>query len=486
MGKRIGTSDFTFSTIANGCNFWTDNVVLDVIDQNNIYAYCNAHGSGKVGRVEEWRTTTGGSSWAKVKDVTIFTDAYSLQLVKNRHSDAKRVFEKASDNTLYLWGASGFLSSDGQVGKPEAINVNGSPATVSNYDLTQDEGNFDVTDGGATIELTGNSWKKAGFSYNVTINAVLEFDFKSTNQGEIQGIAFDTDNSLSKEWIFQVYGSQTDVGIQTYNDYSGTDYEHYKINVGEHFTGNFNYLVFVNDHDVTSPTANGYFSNIQVYEEGSGNTDPTIQSGVFRFGKSAGGNEDKYIEWVTEDVNISGTTVSISIEMKDKGGMEASGEWSDYLNAYYSVDGGALQVIHEEEGDFSSDNTFYTFSVSGITGSTVKVVVRSKATSSGYAEEYSIDNFSITSASGARKAVMTEGILKPVIYPNSVEGGILYIAGVEKGAVVKATSVHGVVVYEATASSDLLEIPVSKLPKGIVLVGLRYEGKVEWLKAAIK
>ncbi len=41
---------------------------------------------------------------------------------------------------------------------------------------------------------------------------------------------------------------------------------HYTIPVGQYFTGNFTRLIFANDHDVATPTGDGRFSNIIVYE----------------------------------------------------------------------------------------------------------------------------------------------------------------------------------------------------------------------------
>ena len=49
-----------------------------------------------------------------------------------------------------------------------------------------------VADGGDTLQLTGNSWKKLNVPYDVTPNTVIEFDFQSSLEGEIQAIGFDT------------------------------------------------------------------------------------------------------------------------------------------------------------------------------------------------------------------------------------------------------------------------------------------------------
>ena len=37
--------------------------------------------------------------------------------------------------------------------------------------------------------------------------------------------------------------------------------------MGQYYTGAFSYLFFANDHDVSSPTGESYFSNIEIYED---------------------------------------------------------------------------------------------------------------------------------------------------------------------------------------------------------------------------
>ncbi len=51
-----------------------------------------------------------------------------------------------------------------------------------------------TSDGFQTIDFSGNSWKKIDLGYTITANTILEFDFQSTAQGEIQGIGFDNDH----------------------------------------------------------------------------------------------------------------------------------------------------------------------------------------------------------------------------------------------------------------------------------------------------
>ena len=57
----------------------------------------------------------------------------------------------------------------------------------------------------------------------------------------------------------------------------------YRIPVGQHYTGDMQNLFFVNDHDISNPTAQSVFSNIRIYEDngsasGAGNSVYYIQT----------------------------------------------------------------------------------------------------------------------------------------------------------------------------------------------------------------
>lgn len=130
--------------------------------------------------------------------------------------------------------------------------------------------NYAVEDSGATLHLAENTWKAIDSAYTVTTNTVLEFDFYSTAEGDIHGIGFSGDLIISDGEMFKLYGSQSySDAVTLYQTYAGNEgtWVHYTINVGTHYTGSFNYLFFVNDDDSTTPTANGYFRNIEIYEQ---------------------------------------------------------------------------------------------------------------------------------------------------------------------------------------------------------------------------
>ncbi|MDY6938879.1 MAG: DUF4038 domain-containing protein [Cyanobacteriota bacterium] len=127
-----------------------------------------------------------------------------------------------------------------------------------------------VSPDGLEVTLAGNSWKKLalGSGYTITENTVLEFDFQSNSQGEIHAIGFENDDVLSGSGFnrFQLFGTQNG-GRQTYRDYqAGSGWQSYQIDVGRFFTGDFDFLTLVNDHDVANPDAESQFANIRLYE----------------------------------------------------------------------------------------------------------------------------------------------------------------------------------------------------------------------------
>jgi hypothetical protein len=176
--------------------------------------------------------------------------------------------------------------------------------TVESYGGAQDEGGtVSVKDQGATLQIIGNSWKKIGLDYNVTENTVLEFDFKSDKEADIQGIGFDNDDALSRDRTFKVYGTQS-WGISDFDDYGHTEsgYKHYRIPVGQYYTGQMNRLFFVNDHDVANPVGESTFRNVRVWES------PQIDFREYAV-RSYGGSPD---EGGTATIEDNGTTLHIT------------------------------------------------------------------------------------------------------------------------------------------------------------------------------
>jgi hypothetical protein len=118
--------------------------------------------------------------------------------------------------------------------------------TTSSYSNQDIVGNVAVADAGATLVLTDNTWRQTDQTFVITANTVLEFDFKSSVQGEVHGIGFDEDaDTFNADRIFRLYGTQN-WGIADFATYTGAGQVHYQIPIGLYYQGVAMRLVFGN------------------------------------------------------------------------------------------------------------------------------------------------------------------------------------------------------------------------------------------------
>ena len=150
----------------------------------------------------------------------------------------------------------------------EAVNFNDSP--VTGYGGSQDYDTFDqIEDGGTTLRLEGNTWKDIDFDYTITEDTILEFEFRSGGEAEIQGIGFDTDEGINSNRTFKLYGTQ-DWGIDSGQNYSGDgEWQTFKIRVGDYFTGDMSKMTFTHDFDASNSGSDSSYRGIRVYEDGA-------------------------------------------------------------------------------------------------------------------------------------------------------------------------------------------------------------------------
>ncbi|MEL6730607.1 MAG: M4 family metallopeptidase [Bacteroidota bacterium] len=227
-----------------------------------------------IGTLRLQASTNGGSSW---------TTVWSLSGNQGNSWQGTSVdltaYAGNADVTLRFYGTTGSsytgdmcvdnLNLDEGVPTPTCPAIDFSSNSPGVYDPNQDAGTVTVQNGGTTILLQNNAWKSIPYNYTVTSSTVLEFEFRSTTQGEIHGIGFDSDASLSSNLTFKVHGTQN-WGITNYDNYSGSSWVTYTIPVGSYYTGSFNRLFFVCDKDASPQTSNGYFRNVKVYEGSCG------------------------------------------------------------------------------------------------------------------------------------------------------------------------------------------------------------------------
>ena len=140
----------------------------------------------------------------------------------------------------------------------------GYTVSYSNQDMDQ---NITVLDMGATFVLTDNTWRITKRDFAINENTILEFDFRSTAEGEVHGIGFDKDDSFSSNIMFQLFGTDTRADqFQQYNNYDGSgNWVSYSIPLGQFITGGNLHLLMVNDNDAGTGN-DSQFRNIRVYD----------------------------------------------------------------------------------------------------------------------------------------------------------------------------------------------------------------------------
>lgn len=153
------------------------------------------------------------------------------------------------------------------------LNIN--PSDLQSYSAGQDfpaNGTVEVLDSGNTLRLSGNRWQRLPFSYAATSNTVLEFDFSSNQLGEIHAIGFASSTWVPGTQLFKLYGHQTIDWVNNYNNYTGNGAaQHYRIPLGDYYTGTINNLFFVMDDDAVVG-AESVFSNIRLHESSAATT----------------------------------------------------------------------------------------------------------------------------------------------------------------------------------------------------------------------
>jgi hypothetical protein len=152
------------------------------------------------------------------------------------------------------------------VGSGDCVEINFLEYPVISYGITQDVGQSTVSDNGNQLEVRNNAWKAVAITYTITEETVLEFDFKSTIEGEIHGIGFDDNLGISPDLTFRLHGTQA-WGNATYDNYAdNAQWQHFVIPIGEFVAGTSAYLFFSADHDLGARNANSFFKNVEIYE----------------------------------------------------------------------------------------------------------------------------------------------------------------------------------------------------------------------------
>ncbi|MGB3466901.1 MAG: trypsin-like peptidase domain-containing protein, partial [Cyclobacteriaceae bacterium] len=225
--------------------------------------------------------STNGTSWSNLwslsgnqgnqwNDVSVNLSAYAgqseLKLRFVGTPGARWPSDLAIDNLALSTGAGP---------GPSCPSIDFTSFTITSFSNQDIDGSNSVSANGSAITLTNNTWKYIPLNYTVTQNTVIEFEFSSTNEGEIHAVGFEDDNNLTPARYFKVYGTQN-YGVTNYDNYSGGTVT-YVIPVGSSYTGSMSRLVFINDDDAGTGN-NSTFSNVKIYEGTCGESTAILEN----------------------------------------------------------------------------------------------------------------------------------------------------------------------------------------------------------------
>lgn len=206
------------------------------------------------------RTGAQGSDWNEASvSLSAFAGQSNVELRLNTITGSSWQGDVAIDGLSIANGGGG--NDDPPSDDCDTIDFSNVQITAfSNQDTL---GDFSIVGGGTGLTLVNNTWKYIPLNYVVTENTILEFDFSSSSQGEIHGVGFEDDNTLTSTYYFKVHGTQN-YGVTNFDNYSSGTTK-YTIPVGNFYSGDRDRLVFINDNDDGSGN-NSTFSNVKIYE----------------------------------------------------------------------------------------------------------------------------------------------------------------------------------------------------------------------------
>jgi len=95
----------------------------------------------------------------------------------------------------------------------------------------------------------------------------LRFEFKSDSEGEIHAIGVANNDIDDPNLLFQIDGTQRFGNQSVAGQYeTGSGWQTYEIEIGQHLTGNFDRLTLIMDND-SSLVGDSSFRNIEFVDE---------------------------------------------------------------------------------------------------------------------------------------------------------------------------------------------------------------------------
>jgi len=214
------------------------------------------HGTEKWG-VQQYRyTEEGGVQRFKIPVGTFYTGQMNYLFFVMDNDKANGPSESTFSNVLI------YEDNDGEGGDP--LEINFEQFDITEYGVNQNTIGFaEVLENGNSLRLDGNIWRKIPINITLSTTSVLEFEFRSTLEGQIHGIGFDNDNKVSSGRTFNLFGTQM-WGNKSFTYTGNGEWQSFVIPIGEFYTGEFPWMIFAMDNDTPSPNSDSEFRNIVI------------------------------------------------------------------------------------------------------------------------------------------------------------------------------------------------------------------------------
>lgn len=376
-------------------------------------------------------------------EIGLFSDDDSADILNGDNGD-DILYGYGGDDTLTGGGGADILyGGDGDddlsaTGQTTTTAPEFSSGGFSSYAGSQDStGTVQIIEDGNGFSMTGNAWKKYALNTDITSDTILEFDFKSTVEGEIQAFGFETDDNFGNDSTrFKLWGTQSSgmnyAAPQSTYSYDGSgDWMHYTIDVGTYFTGAFNYLAFVNDHDVSGADGNSWYRNIRLYDVSDADTAGSTLFGGSGDDTLTGSDQDDFL-YDSEGTNtLSGGAGNDVLDARfDSSGLslaeQASQIEADNSGVYYSSStGNFYQYVNSNVNLATATSNAAAATINGVSGHLVTIT-------SG-AENSFVSSLISNDVWIAANDIASEGVW---VWDDGPEAGQQFWSGDENGSVV--------------------------------------------------
>ena len=210
--------------------------------------------------------------------------------------------------------------------------------------------------------------KKINVPYTITANTYLNFEFSSTIEGEIHAIGVDTNNFITQNYQYRLFGTQNWGNNNTgYSIAQG--WVAYQIPLAA-LAGSYNFVTFINDHDGGAQNGTSRFRNVY-FSEG---IPPTLSVTINNTGTLAGGGTINGTVDAISSASISpgnGGAATLTIDDNNSTGLALENSSELYFDLGSSSD---LIDLSGLNSDLILDGQLYVTNSGGLSAGTYTLI----------------------------------------------------------------------------------------------------------------